>query len=394
MAKVLTLLSILLFISCRNHSAPSEYSATKNLTPFEITSHNMMVVTVTIDTVVCRLLFDTGGAGLLTLDKSLVGKICPPDSMLKKDIITARSGFSIHYNEVDTLENIHYPVRMQLGGKEIVFSEFQTDTVLKKYNLHGILSIPPNSNYIWDINFEYNHIQLHNSADTSFSKSTFTTSLKQDKSRNYQITIPATLSNGTDSITFSADFLVDTGNSMELVFNGGEADINSFLNKKIPWHDIRENNSIYRNYPVMLSINSFLRDTIYATALLNRVSFKNMVGLNFLKRFNLKLDIAGEKAYLDTINYIPIKTIYNSPHKIAFGTVTTKQGYEMVKVVSEESFFYKAGVRIGDIIISMNDIPIKNLNKNYMKTLPNRTPIHVKLLRSGEQMEVKTILIK
>jgi len=374
------LLSTLLFIA--NYCAKDTKSFAENIKGVYFTidpnDPRMLVPTRLDDSIMANLVFDS--FGIFVLDSSFCANhpnlslFTTNDTLkqiLAKRIWTPISSSYLRY------ENSKQPVK--IGDTNLIYNNiFVTNFKKQTYNnkLDGIFNIPSNdTTHIWELNFEDNYLEVHSAINFQMPKNCFLFPMVIDKYNNglnrIRIAFPMQIrcANG-DTLIMNRTYIIDTGMNMDIVLMRGTEE-QEFFNKKeeAVWTQIEH--SYIRHYIV----NATLFDNYQADSL--RIynfdrPFENnngyLIGLNFLKRFNVFFDMKNNRIGLQ-----PIKNFQRitGPAFIRFHYLTDKtleKKYIVTKVADYATNYYKtAGLKEGDEIVAVNGLPYNNYAFKYQQ---------------------------
>lgn len=162
----------------------------------------------------CRLIFDTGSAGMLILNKDfaekngLINRFFPTESMtsgwnFKRDIpcMTVKS-----------------PVSLSIGNSRISYSEYRIldGRAMNFLAADGIFSIPNEDNHMWEIDCENKLLSVYNYPNFPWRG----VSLQLDVVGNQFVIrdFPFQFRHGNEYVHPRADLVMDTGSSASLVY--------------------------------------------------------------------------------------------------------------------------------------------------------------------------------
>lgn len=172
-----------------------------------------------------------------------------------------------------------------------------------------------------------------------------------------------------------------TGADWDVMFVHGKGELPFFNNRKdANW--VAYLYSYYRYYTVNATVfdNQFSLDSLRIHSLEDTKRRSNIIGLNFLKRFNVFLDLKNKK-----VGFQPIKNFKRIKSPMAkrfhFSMNDSKLGGYIVTdiVPNNDNFYYKAGLRNGDRIISINK---KTSRIDILKECRQADVLNVKVIRN------------
>ena len=232
----------------------------------------------------------------------------------------------------------------------------------------GIFFIPPDdTTHIWELNFEDNYLEVHSAIDFQIPKNCFLFPIIENNYNRIKIAFPMQIvfADG-DTLSMNRSFLIDTGMSADIVLTGGTQERELFNKKEgailsqfernfIRHHIV--NATLFDNYEAD-SLRIFTFDRVFPHAI------EYLVGLNFLKRFNVFFDMKNNK-----VGLLPINNFQRIPGlaymRFHYLTRQTAEGKYIVTRVADyaTNYFKTAGLKEGDEIIAVNGLPYAKYTK-------------------------------
>ena len=206
-----------------------------------------------------------------------------------------------------------------------------------------------------------------------------------------------------DTVTIHRDFFVDTGAWNDIILTSEASELAFFDNKKdAVWIATPYNGLYTRNHEVKVSLGEYEDDSFRVTTYDHKhkttVSSRYLIGLNFLKHFNVYFDFQRKVMGLKPIpNFERIIDKHARRYHMGFNMeIITKQQRFIVETIADnkENNYYTAGLRVGDEIISANGILWKDLTPEQKETLYQGDSILFKIIRDGKNMEISVPINK
>ena len=351
------------------------------------------------DSIKANLIFDTGW-GNSNLDSSFVSN--HPSLVSGKELL----GFGISGSAWNTSSmvpaKVYKGLEMNLGENILKYDDCAVSdyrTVIGLKDVDGIAGIPPaDSSKVWHLNFEHNFIAIQQADSFKMPDGCMTFPLKTYISPHGMVmsaNLPLEIKMpGGDTLTLHRDFAIDSGAWSELTLTC-EAPETARINRNkddavwLPTPD----NKYTRNYVASASLLGTELDSfrIQTYDFKTGVTYPYVLGSNFLKRFNVYLDLQRKVIGLE-----PLRDFTRLIDKHArclhfnFDDKAIGQGRWVIKNIADtkENYFYTAGLQKGDELVSMNGIPMKELNMEPREKIFQSEYIVCKLIRDGKTMEI------
>jgi len=259
---------------------------------------------------------------------------------------------------------------------------------------YGLFNIPKgDSLHVWEINFENNYLEIHQAAEFNMPKNTILLPMIENTTKIFNVNIPLKVkcSDG-DTLTINRTFLIDTGMARDMAIRSPAEELD-FFNKKEDAVWTLHGKGYHRYYTVDAVLFDNLKvDSLRIYTFDNPydVTTKYLVGLNFLKRFNVFFDMKNRQVGLQPLN--TFQRIVN-PTSMRYYCLTewASDGEMMLitKVGDYKGNFYKtAGIRAGD--------KVRKINGNLVKDMPgkDRVEAHLRdtivyeIIREGESINI------
>lgn len=345
------------------------------------------------DSINANLFFDTGPQiGTLHLDLTFCSK---HSSLINKSNSRTFEGGSAWSNQSTSISCYNDTTKVNIDNKEFTYNPIRVSD-MKGYwgtNADGFFNIPlDDTTHVWELNFENNYLEIHSSSDFKMPKNCFVTPIIKSKNNYYPFNIQLPLEivcNDGDTISLNHTFMIDTGMAWDIALMSSAEELN-FFNKQDDAVWIGYEASYYRYYTVdarlfdRLDLDSL---RIYTFHNQNRLTCSYVIGLNFLKRFNVFFDMKNMQ-----VGFQPLKTFQRivnpSFRRFTVSWDITSDGKFKVKEVGDymSNPFKIAGLQKDDELITINGMTPEQINSDSTKRLPKPDSLIYEILRNGEKL--------
>lgn len=357
-----------------------------------------ILVPVTInDSVTAITLFDTGASNTrVQLDSTFCAE--HPLPAWENPIASTKgylTGWAKKEDPKVTRTTYKQPLTINMCSVDMEFDSFYTQdnsNCVGKFEACFSFSAK-DTTHIWELNFEKNYMEPHPSQDFTMPENCRVFPLIAIGHWDMGVRFPMTVTceNG-DTISVDQEYLIDTGMLSDLALTEAS--------QAYPFFDKREDVVLVRNnrnnkrYNVSAEVFDGVRVDdmrIYlndGSFMLTNTGVKGIIGLNFLKRFNVFFDLSKRQ-----IGFQPIKgfkrTVNYNAGRLYIDTQPTPDGKTstVTKVWDvPDNPYREAGMQIGDIITAVNGVKLQD------STRKNTEPIHrsktrtMDIIRAGKQM--------
>jgi hypothetical protein len=390
------LIGIIIAIGCVGKKAKPE----PNRTYFEIDSlYQTVILPITInDTVTARMTFDTGcDWGYFNLDSTFCSS--HPLHLWRQtpDYVWPSRGGSAWVNKSNQGSTFYYEkdFTVKIGETNVEYERLYVQDVVGYYGNSigkGLFSIPQSdTTHIWELNFEHNYLELHDADTFTMPEDCLIAPIIAGEAR-MTITLPMQITTSDGEIlTVNRDFLVDSGMCWDVAFVASE-EVSFFEGKEaVPFH-FGGGGYINRYITKAEIFDSFHVDSLRIYTLKDqfRVPTNYLIGLNFLKRFNVFIDVKNGRIGLQ-----PLKEFHRafSPvwKRFSIGYSTTDRGSYMVTELADHDLnHYKAaGFEVGDEIVAINGYTLTpEATQEKARELTNTYKVVFDIIRAGKHMSI------
>ena len=375
--------------------------------PFEFSEEApRLLIPVTLqDSIPAKLVLDTGIGGTPFLDSALVSQ---HPSLAPEDIPSQEDVSSSAWNPTYTTKSTSYyaPLKLKLGESPMDFGNWGVGNYRKLVNendVDGITGIPSaDSTKVWGLNFENNYITIEEADSFEMPKGYMQFPMEvvtyPEEGMTFHVNLPLKVQTSDgDTITIHRDFFVDTGAWNDIILMSEASELAFFDNKKdAVWIATPYNGLYTRNHEVKVSLGEYEDDSFRVTTYDHKhkttVPSSYLIGLNFLKHFNVYFDFQRKVMGLKPIpNFERIIDKHARRYHMGFNIeIINKQQRFIVETIADnkENNYYTAGLRVGDEIISANGILLKDLTPEQKETVYQGDFIRFKIIRDGKNMEI------
>lgn len=365
-----------------------------------------LLIPVTLqDSIPAKFVFDTGIGGTPFLDSALVSQY---PSLVPEDIPSQESVSCSAWNPTYTTKSTSYyaPLKLKLGESSMDFGNWGVGSYRKLFNendVDGMTGIPSaDSTKVWGLNFEDNYITIQEADSFEMPKEYMQFPMKvvtyPAEGMTFHVNLPLKVQTSDgDTVTIHRDFFVDTGAWNDIILMSEASELAFFDSKKDAVWIATPYNALYtRNHEVKVSLGEYEDDSFRVTTYDHKhkttVSSSYLIGLNFLKHFNVYFDFQRKVMGLKPIpNFERIIDKHARRYHVGFNIeIMTKQQRFIVETIADnkENTYYTAGLRAGDEIISANGILWKELTPEQRETLYQGDSIRFNIIRNGRNMEI------
>ena len=265
----------------------------------------------------------------------------------------------------------------------------------------GLFNIPQNDTVnIWEFNFEHNYMVIHSFQDFIMPKNCILIPFVRgnDKSSLFYVNLPLNIrcADG-DTLMLAHTYLVDTGMPQDIALMAQASELSFFSKKKnAVWTQAPSGYYSHHNVNVTLFSGIQLDSLrIYIFDQPNQVPCDYLIGLNFLKRFNVFFDMKSQRLGLQPIkNY---ERVVN-PRKKRFHMSSRMNSHGKIIITKiadyEGNYVKKSGLLEGDEIIAINEIPIKMISLEEDAELSRQDTLIYDIVRQGKSYKIPVVIDK
>ena len=358
-------------------------------------SHIAILVQIN-DSITANMVFDTGALfGSFILDSSWINKhpSCLPLDIQPDTLIAGVPWLnygmpSLYYKE------FHRTVK--IGNSNLEYNRLLTYN-WKDYtntNSDGLFNIPEqDTTHVWELNFENNYLEIHPANRFKMPKDCILLNMEPNEENPYpfNVSIPMHLkSEDGDTLTTNYIYIIDLGMSQDIAFwtdNKME-----FFSKKNGAVWTQSPSGYKRHYTVNATLfDNFTIDSLRIYTYNNAYNqhIKHLIGLNFLKRFNVFFDLKNRQIGLQPIKNFQ-RIMNPNQRRFYYMSPPNQEGKYIISLMAdyEENYFKKAGLQEGDEIVSINEISINELTLDQRNEFYEMDTLFYQIIREGKQIKI------
>ena len=406
------LLILLLAVSHNNCNTANIVNEKYVTFEFSDESPNLVIPVTLQDSIPAKLIFDTGW-GIPTLDSALVSQF---PSLTPKGVPSQEYSVGSNWNPASARKCMLYfdkefeTLNLKLDNNSMDFGYWNVGDFYKIFganDVNGIMGIPSaDSTKVWGFNFEHKYITIQESDSFEMPKECMLFPMKVVTHPHVAMTINVNLplkiqTSDGDTMTLHRDFFIDTGAWNDIILTSEASELAFFDTKKdAVWIATPYNGLYTRNHAVKISIGDYEDNSFRVTTYNHETKVANryLIGLNFLKHFNVYFDFQRKVMGLKPIPYFErIIDRHARRYHMGFNIETiNKQQRFIIETIADnkENTFYTAGLRVGDEIISANGILLGNITLEQREAMYQGDSIRFKIIRDNENMEISVPIDK
>lgn len=295
------------------------------------------------------------------------------------------------YSPVRQLAIYEKRIGVNIAGMEIEYPFFGIRDMMSDFSadIDGMFNFPGgDTTHVWELNFENDYLEIHDAAAFRMPEDCHLFPLITGYNYPY-IRFPLTITTSDgEQITIDEDYLIDTGALMDFAIVN-PAPALDFFRRKEASALISHGNGFRSRYDVSATvfgdraIDSMRIYTIEDAPM----DMNYVIGLNFLKRFNVFFDLSTQTVGLQPIDSFK-RIIDPNARRFYFSSRFTSDGRQFVDKVTpfKNNWYLEAGLRASDEIVAINGFSVQGLTpENALKIRDNNTKI-LDIIRDGASM--------
>ena len=344
------------------------------------------------DSVKANLTFDSAAAGVLWLDSAFCVK-----NKIKIDNKIAYPGGVAWSTSRTPFHFSTTPMDLTFGDLHVTYKQHEIldwKEYMGPYEPVGMFGIPiDDTTHVWEMNFEKEYLQIHPSA--SFTAPEGTTFFPMEANRNrFLITMPITARFADGSvIKGSWKGIIDTGSHRDIVLVNNAPEIKLLKKRNDAIWTANPNGYLHYNEVSATVFDKYQLDSLRLYVTQNRVAgdFDYVIGTNFLKHFNVFLDLKNKRLGLQPLEHFKrIKDSLAPPYH--FSTKKNKYGRNIIAHIAdyESNYIRISGLRLGDEIISIDGIDYNILTLSDEYRFMKMDTVKYKIRRQGK---IKVLIV-
>lgn len=362
---------------------------------FDLEDRKIVIPVQLNDSIIVKLMFDTGaGIGynyeFVILDSGLLSA----NPLLSRNHIWATvpwgSAWSMTRESATLYESMQ--LKLKLGKTDLIYSGICAAPYKKHMNsdvADGIFNIPKSdTTHIWELNFENNYMEVHPGDGYKFPEDCVLLPLETSEYSPFFVTLPLRLCFADkDTLTIHRKFYIDTGCARDIVLLS-EAPEQEYLNQREDAVWLQDMSKYIRYYTATATLfDAFRMDSLrlYTLDYKNSVPHPYLIGLNFLKRFNVFFDMKHKRLGLQPLQnfYRLVNPLYS---RFYYSAQKSKDGRFVVNYVADykENYYKEAGLQVEDEIVSIEGILYGELTLETARILCKLDTLAVDIVRAGK----------
>jgi hypothetical protein len=323
------------------------------------------------DSITANLTFDTGISGDtlgIYLDSILIAQ--HPRILSKKNPDMLYGGGVAWTKLRYPSSRYNTPLTVKIGNNELRYDIVDVMN-WRRYmgnNLSdGLFTIPQNdTTHVWELNYEHSYLEIHPAETFTMPGEALVLPIKETDQARFLVELPVKIQCADgDTLTINRTFFIDTGIAWDVALMCRAEELEFFNKKEAVWTSYLD--SYFRHYEVKATLfDHFVIDSlrIYTFDRPNYVSdnYANyLIGLHFLKHFNVFFDLKNQRLGLQPIKNFQ-RIVNPSYRRFHHSTKQMPEGKIIITdVANYQANYYKtAGLREGDELVSINN---KNLQE-------------------------------
>ncbi|MDL2241304.1 hypothetical protein LJB91_00130 [Bacteroidales bacterium OttesenSCG-928-L03] len=295
----------------------------------------------------------------------------------------------------------HKTITPKIGNTEVAYDKFLITGKRVRVDAEGMFGPPKNDTiHVWEFNFDQNYLEVHPKKNFKLPKNTYVFPFTKNQHGWPYVEFPVTLmSDNGESITIVDSYLIDTGATQDFILIPSEQELD-FL--KSMGHGVAIAN-MHGGFRTRYEVDATcfgdyeLEDfRIYVDETDSYIRARNdkgILGMNFLKRFNVFFDFSTQE-----IAFQPIKNFERvvDPliRKYYYSTYTTPDKKEIVSDIADTSDnpYREAGLQVNDEILSVNGYDLMTMTYMDSEEINKSNVREMSILRDGNIIAVRVVL--
>ena len=385
-------IACIIFQSCSENKSASVNYNHKVESNFYINKFNgnLVINSCINDTIPCSLIFDMGASGLLIIKSSVSDKFYQGVSSDKDTLV---GGFDDAFYYTD---NIKEQTKVYAGNKDVEFKSFMSvpdnsalGEIISRSSADGIVSVQDSMK---SLKLEFSNNRILFNSDNDIIDADIVLQLTK-KGKNYIIKqFPFIFKLGDTTIMAKEDLMMDTGYRGDIACKNISLD-NVFENailtlskKKIIMSSkdyLLITDTLHIKRDIWIEYNNPLKNYYYVLK-----TSLSLVGVEFLKTFDIYMDFQKDSIWLKRINYESILNGSDSDKiddPIIAGRYDSVNKQFIVMYLKSKSPYTTAGIMPGDIICDINNINFM-LIRDSIRNNTVHYPLVFNILRDGKSL--------
>ena len=351
---------------------------------------HIVVPTIINDSVHANLTFDTGGGLWLDSTFCAQNKIKIDNEFVRNDgVAWSNSTTLFHFSTT--------PMDLSFGDLHVTYKKHQIldwKWYMGPYEPVGMFDTPiDDTTHVWEINFEKEYLQIHPGSSFTAPEGTTFFPMEAD-GESFLITMPIT-ARFPDGTIIKGHWkgVIDTGSHQDIVLVNDAPEINMLMKRKDAVWTYNPNGYYHWNEVSATVFDKYHLDSLRLYTIQNRVAgdFNYVIGTNFLKHFNVFLDLKNKRLGLQPLDHFKRITDPLAP-PYHFSTKKNKYGRNIIAHIAnyESNYIRKSDLRLGDEVISIDGIDYNKLTLWDEHRFMKMDTVKYKIRRQGK---IKVLIV-
>lgn len=346
----------------------------------------------------CRMIFDTGGAGMLLLDNRFAERCGLIEAFRQTG--TLKSGWD--FGRDIPCMTFGDPVSISVGNSTVTYPECHIvdGRFLNLLSADGLFSIPSGERRTWELDCQNRSLVIHDLPDLfprGFSLRLDTVG-RQLVARKF----PFRFCCHGECLQPQADLVLDTGSPASIIYLYAEPDslMRSALSCETTLKYRCPDKGSIRPTCYLLDECGVLNRRLWIEhrELLRpwRISGERdmvVAGMDFLKSFNLLFHPARHAVELIPIAYLSLNEEYSRQKgcgDLHFRAFQSSEGHAVVVFVKMGSYWQDFGLEEGDVILDVDGRRLFDLPRSYFDDAPPGTSHSFTIIRDRDTLSIQT----
>ena len=251
--------------------------------------------------------------------------------------------------------------------------------------------------HVWELNFEEDYLEIHQADQFKMPKDCYIFPIvKGDAQPFLYIQFPITImTDEGDTLTIDQPYLIDTGSQWDITLVYPAEDLDFFRKREATasialWPGFCNRYDVSAKMFGNVEIDSF---RIYTLEEKRQVPMQYVLGLNFLKRFNVFFDMKHQIVGLQPIKNFE-RIVDLGARRAYMSLHIDNEGRQFVKSIAptKNNYYKDAGLREGDEIVAINGYIAKSLTPQESVDIRNSKTKLLDIIRDGVSMKLTVVV--
>ena len=377
---------------------------------FEPTKRYVMIPVQLNDSVTANMMLDTGGVdGRFILDSTVFASHPELSFNIPPNTLQVGSGWTS--NRVTSLQ-YKTDFVVKIGNTEFVYNEINIanwKVAMYDNRTEGLFNIPQtDTTHVWELNFENNYLEIHPSENFKFPVNSFVVPMEMIKirggySRSFFVQLPMQIAREDgDTLTMNCKYLIDSAMPWDVVLELSSSEWDFFDKKENDaiW-TLYQDNVYQRYYTVTATLFDQLKLDSLRIYIFNKEyrNMGNLIGLHFLKHFNVFFDMKNRQMALQPIDNFQRIISPNYQRCYYWTRPDLDGGKYIIRFIADykKNYYKTAGLREGDEILTVNGVHLKDMNdmtRKQLQEIYKKDTLYYGIIRDGKSMTIEVLIDK